>query len=175
MNSIRFLSFLSLLLICGCPLNSKVPLSNPDPDEFDESLLGLWEYVQKEKDDEAMLVTVSQFNKSEYLIVARQIKKAYDKNEPEELHIRMFLTSIGEARFWNFQDLEKDLRKREYSFAQYSIEDGKTLHVTMVRNRLFKDHKAATPEALNAAFKKSIGHKDFLQDKSLIFRRLEEQ
>jgi hypothetical protein len=174
MNSIRFISLFTLLLICGCPLNSKIPLSNPNPDEFDKGLPGLWKFVPKDKDDEAMLVTISQFNKSEYLIVARKIKEAGEEEDPEELLIRMFITRIGKARFWNFQVLEKGLTEREFSFGQYSMKDGRTFHLRMVRNKLFKDYKETSSAALYAAFEKFIGHKDFLQD-ALIFRRLEEQ
>lgn len=175
MKSIRCTILLPFLFICGCPLSSKVPLSEPTPDEFDKGLLGIWKFVQKEKDDEAMIVTISKFNESEYLIVARNIKEADDDKKAEELFIRMFLTRIGEARFWNFQNLDEDLSKRDYTFGLYSIKDGDTISLRVVRGHLFKNDKPTTSAALNAAFKGAIGDKDFLQEESLIFRRLEEQ
>jgi hypothetical protein len=175
MKSFRCITLLPFLIICGCPLNSKVPLSEPDPNEFDKGLLGLWKLVQKEKDDEAMLITISKFNESEYLIVARKMKEAEDDKEVEELFIRMYLTRIGEARFWNFQNLDENLNKRDYTFGLYSIKDGDTISLRLVRGKLFKNKKPTTTATLNAAFKGAIGNKEFLQEEALTFRRLEEQ
>lgn len=123
MNSLRrqqimpvLFSLLLLLLLTGCPYESRNPLGMPAGAKIDEKLLGKWKYEDKEN-GEAGLVTISRFNDSELLLVLEE------EGKKERQMLRGFVTNIAGRKFLNLQEIQGGYETRQWIFASYTTGD----------------------------------------------------
>jgi len=105
-----------LVLLTGCPYESRNPLSLPAEAKIDNKLIGKWKLEDKEKGD-AGLVTISRFNNTELLIILEE-----DGKKEQEM-MRGFVTSIAGEKFLNLQDIKGGYEARRWTFARYTTGD----------------------------------------------------
>ncbi len=127
---ISILALISLMLLTGCPYESPVPLSKPDRAKIDNELIGKWKMEDKESKESGIL-TISRFNDTELLIFVSEEGKETDA-------MRAFVTSIGDQKFLNVQEVKGPFKDRKWMFVNYSIEDCK-LTYRLVEDSLLKD------------------------------------
>lgn len=149
--------FTLLLLLTGCPYNSKIPLSAVPKQPIDKALLGEWGNA-KEPEDSSVL-TIYAFNQYEYAILI--LDKSNNKTTAELT--RAFLTPVGGKMLLNLESLKS---KGDFNFCTYSLE-GDTLKVKVVSDIVMKE-KFESSKAMAKAFAKKIDNKDFYESE-LVF------
>jgi len=97
----RAFPLLAALLLCGCPYTSDEPLSDPSSARIDPALLGAWR-TRDEDSGEWHRLTFTRFNDHEMVSWAR------DEASGEVSLGRLFVTTIGNERFLNLQELGQD-------------------------------------------------------------------
>ena len=148
-----------LLLLTGCPYNSKVPLSNTPKVAVDANLLGTWQTVN---DKDSIDMKIFSFNSLEYYIDVRPTLK----NSSEISRYRTFVSMVGKEKIVNMEDLDK---KGEYNFFSYKLE-GDLLRVQLVSDVSVKE-VYLTSKKMNKAFSKKIGEKDFYESEMKFVRK----
>jgi hypothetical protein len=103
----------TLLLLAGCPYESREPLSAPAGAEIDGKLLGRWKFEDKVSKDVGFL-TISQFNDGELLIVMEE----EGKKSPDTM--RGFVTDVDGRKFLNIQEIKGKYQERKWMFVSYA-------------------------------------------------------
>jgi hypothetical protein len=116
-----------LPLLCGCPYESKVPLSKVSKATIDQVLLGEWKNTDQA---EPFTLIIQQFNDHELLIMGMENGKV------QRDVMRAFVTVIKDERFLNVQDIKEPPDKRVWYLAKYTI-SGDTLTAWTVDDKLF--------------------------------------
>ncbi len=157
---VSLLAFLPLmLLLTGCPYNSKIPLSKIPKIPIDKTLLGTWQTVN-EKD--SMNMTILEFNSMEYFIDVRPTS-----NKSNEVsRYRAYSSKVGDYKIMNIEDLS---RKKEYNFFRYILE-GDFIKIQMVSDVVVKEGYD-TPKSMTKAFVKKSGEKGFFEEDIKFIRK----
>ncbi|MBN1255523.1 MAG: hypothetical protein JXA50_09650 [Deltaproteobacteria bacterium] len=167
-TKMRTLGFLSVLFIlpflCGCPYESKVPLSGVSKATIDPALIGDWEHTDEE---EPFTMIIQQFNEHEFLIMG------IEEGEVQRDVMRGFVTVIEDERFLNVQDTDVPPDKRVWYLAKYTI-SGDTLTAWTVDDELFTK-PVTSSRALYSFVKKHLNDKAlFSDDPFLVLKRVGE-
>jgi hypothetical protein len=167
-NKIKSIGILAILFIlpflCGCPYESKVPLSKVSKATIDPALIGDWEHADEE---EAFTMIIQQFNDHELLIMgAEEGVIARDV-------MRAFVTVIEDERFLNVQDTDVPPDKRVWYLVKYTI-SGDTLTAWTVDDKLFTK-PVTSSRALYRFVKKHLHDKTLFGDNPfLVLKRVGE-
>ena len=148
-----------LLLLTGCPYNSKVPLSAVPKIPIDKSLLGTWKSFD---DKDSTEMKVLEFNSKEYYVYIRSVSKG----ALEVDHYRAYISVVGKEKIVNFEDLKQ---KGEFNFFRYK-QEGDKIKVQVVSDVAVKD-KYASPKSMTKAFSKKINEKDFFESELVFVRK----
>jgi hypothetical protein len=139
-----------LLLLTGCPYNSKVPLTETSKIPIDKALLGIW----KTYEDDSSEAKIFEFNKTEYYIEIKDITNG----KPELTRYRAYISKVGTYNLINIENLKY---KGDYNFFRYKIE-GNELRVETVSDVLITGVYKDSKNLMNA-FIKEINKKDFFE------------
>lgn len=148
-----------LLLLTGCPYNSKIPLSAVPKQPIDRALLGEWKNAKEPAD--SSVLTIYEFNKNEYALVI--LDKSNTKISVEAS--RAFLTPVGGKLLLNVESLKT---KGEYNFCSYTLE-GPILKIKVVSDIVMKE-KYESSKTMAKAFAKKMNDKDFFESE-LVFTK----
>jgi hypothetical protein len=149
-----------LLLLSGCPYESKVPLSNPDRFPVNSKLIGLWS-----GSGDSLTVLVMPFNATEYYIELHEV------GDDEIGRIRAFAFEIAGQRFLHYNELTLDGAPARFSFVRFTLSGD-----TLLSLRIIED--AIVPESLQTDSKGLIkfieSHLDDpkLYDSEFLLRRI---
>ena len=150
--------------LCGCPYESKVPLSASKDAEIEGDLLGDWTFVDKEGNREAKegVITFIRFNDHEYLIVM--------KKDDEIGRMRAFVTEINGYKFLNCQEIKEYGRESgRYSYIEYRIESNNEVLLRIVEGELFEE-KFQSSEELFDFVKSNIDNNKLYDDLGMLQR-----
>lgn len=148
-----------LLLLTGCPYNSKIPLSEPKV-AIDKTLLGEWKNDKAPND--SSLIKIFEFNPYEYSIVV--VDKSDHKTTVD--YYRAFITSVAGQKLLNLESLKS---KGEFNFCSYAVEEN-LLTVKVVSDIAVKEKYISSKTLVNA-FAQKIHDKDFFES-GLVFRKI---
>lgn len=167
-KKIRTVGILSILfilpLLCGCPLESPVPLSKASKATIDPALIGEWEYTVE---GEQFTMIIQQFSDHELLIMG------IEDGEVQQEAARAFATVIKDERFLNVQEMEEPYNERVWYLVKYTI-SGDTLTAWIVDDKLFTK-PVTSSRALSRFVKKHLHDKAlFDDDPFLVLKRVEE-
>jgi len=165
MQILGVLAILFILpLLCGCPYESKVPLSEVSKATIDPALIGEWKYTVE---GESFTMIIQQFNDHELLIMG------IEDGEVQQEAVRAFVTVIKDERFLNVQEIEESYDERGWYLAKYTI-SGDTLTAWTVDDKLFTK-PVTSSRALYRFVKKYLDDKDlFGGNPFLVLKRVEE-
>jgi hypothetical protein len=111
-----FFCLLTLILLTGCPYESREPLSVPADAKIDGRLLGRWKYEDKESKEVGFLA-ISRFSDTELLIVVEE----NGKKVPDMM--RGFVTAVEGRNFLNLQEIKGSYGDRKWIFVSYEAGD----------------------------------------------------
>jgi len=152
--SIGIFSILFILpLLCGCPYESKVPLSKVSKAKIDQALLGEWNNTDQA---EPFTMIIQQFNDHELLIMGAE-DGVIDRDV-----MRAFVTVIQDERFLNVQDIKESPDKRGWYLGKYTI-SADTLTAWTVDDKLFTK-PVTSSRALYSFVKKNLHDKALYGD-----------
>ena len=160
--AITFVCISLALLSYGCPYDSQFPLGPASESKIDERLIGAWQ-IAPGKGSSGGAVIIYPFNETEFIIVLQEAKK----NEGDIFLLKAFVTTIGDAKFLNVEEIGPVLQKKWY-LVNYSL-SGDTLITRTVQDRIFKDRKIASSDELRGFIERNLGNNDlysFLDDGS---------
>ena len=153
-----------LPLLCGCPLESPVPLSKAGKAVIDPALIGKWKCTEA---GESFTMIIQQFNEHELLIMG------IEDGEVQQEAGRAFVTVIKDERFLNVQELEESYDERIWYLAKYTV-SGDTLTAWIVDDKLFTK-PVTSSRALSRFVKKHLHEKALFGDKPfLVLKRVGE-
>ena len=117
------------MVLCGCPLVSEHPLSDPTTAVIDEALLGVWKTQDPESGEWRQLTFQSL---DEHGLVAFTPADKADAVDS----FRVFTTEMDGVRFLNIRELGTGTSG--WYFLRYVI-DGRKLVLTLIDDGLFQD------------------------------------
>ena len=117
------------MILCGCPLVSEHPLSDPATARIDEALLGVWK-SQDPESGEWRRLTFQPFD-GHGLVASTPADKA---DAEDSFHV--FTTEMEGERFLNIRELDTGMSG--WYLLRYVI-DGQKLVMTLVDDGLFKE------------------------------------
>jgi hypothetical protein len=149
---------LTLLLLAGCPYESREPLSAPAGAKIDGKLMGRWKYEDKERKEVGFL-TISRFNDTEVLIVIEDD----GKKGPDMM--RGFVTDVDGVTFLNLQDMQGAYEDRKWIFVSYTTGDC-SLTFRVVNDTLAPSggDRRLTSEQMFELMKKNLGNKNIYDE-----------
>jgi hypothetical protein len=154
---------LALVFTAGCPYTSKVPLGEPDRENFDLRLLGLWEGFDHDEDVGPILVL--SFNDAEYYVETQN-----EQNEPDRY--RAYIVKVGGQNFLQINELGHEGADLEYIFARYAFDNDSTLSLTFVGDKNVPKDLAADSGSLSSFFAAHLNDTSLDDpDVNLIMRR----
>jgi hypothetical protein len=154
---------LALVFTAGCPYTSKVPLGQPDRNNFDLRLLGLWEGYDHAEDVGPVLVL--SFNDAEYYVETQN-----EENEPDRY--RAYIVKVDGQNFLQLNEIGHEGAALEYIFARYTFDNDSTLSVTFVGDRIVPKDLATDSESLVTFFAAHLNDTSFDdRDVNLLMRR----
>lgn len=146
-----------LLLLCGCPYESRVPLSRCQDAQIDERLIGMWRSETADPKESGTII-VAPFNEHEFLIVVHEEDKEGDD------FYRAFVTDVGGEKFLNVQEIKASTKQQAWNFVNYHVA-GDRLRVRIVEDKLFKATKAKqTTDSLYGFIGANIKNKDLYDE-----------
>ena len=151
---------LVLLVLTGCPYESRVALGDSKDEKIDTSLIGEWYSVDNKTD--TMNINIHNFNSTEYLIEYNETRLSSKK--PTTL-LRGFISKIGNYRILNINEIEVDSK---YTFFKYDL-DGDKLKIAYVSDN-FNKTQFDTESKIYKYFEENIDKKDFFED-VVIFKK----
>lgn len=107
---------LPLLLLAGCPYESRTPLGPATNAKIDGGLLGRWKYEDKESKETGFL-TISRFNDTEMLVSIEG-----DAGKVPDM-MRGFGTAVDGENFLNLQEIKGAYGDRRWMFVRYTTGD----------------------------------------------------
>jgi len=149
---------LTLLLLAGCPYESREPLSAPAGAAIDGKLLGRWKLKDKASKEVGVL-TISRFNDTEVLIVIEEEgKKAPDT-------MRGFATDVDGRKFLNLQEMRGAYEDRKWMFVSYTTGDC-NLTFRVVNDSLVPSggDQGLTSRQMFEAIRKNLGNKNIYDE-----------
>jgi len=110
-----------LLLIVGCTVESKHPLSNPKESKADKDLAGLWQFQFEEKvNEELAYLHIIPRNDGHYDFVYVEHKS--DAKLPHVNLYQAFVTEIGKNKYMSVRAVgEKGVLAENYSLVNYKL------------------------------------------------------
>jgi hypothetical protein len=155
---VAFFCLLTLLLLTGCPYESREPLSSPADAKMDGKLLGRWKYEDKESKEVGFL-TVLRFNDTEVLIVTEE----GGKKVPDMM--RGFVTTVEGRNFLNIQEMKGAYGDRKWIFVSYTI-GACDLTYQVVNESLVPaaGEEGLTSQKVIELLRKNIGNKDIYDE-----------
>jgi hypothetical protein len=162
---------LLLLFLCGCPYESKVPLSVSSQAKIDKELIGDWKFEPTPMNDEkeSAGITIYSFNDHEFFVCFWEILEGKD----EILLLKVFVTTIDDTKFLNVQELDYPPKERGWLFYSYSV-SGDILTLRGVEDTLFKQD-FTTSKTLRKFFKDNLGNKELYgKDSKMVLKRIKE-
>jgi hypothetical protein len=155
----------TVLVFCGCPYESRLPLSRSSESKIDSDLLGKWVWHDKDTDEKGYL-WIYKFNNSEYLI------EIYDVDEDEYMKFRGFGTIINGHKILNVSEVElEETTDVEYMFVKYEIIHDKMYYQT-IEDRLIKGRFNSSEDLFNAILK-HIENKELYSESTVLERSKE--
>jgi len=143
---------LPLLLLTGCPYDSRTPLSPAADAKIDWGLLGRWKYEDKESKETGFL-TISRFNDTEMLISVEG-----DAGKGPDM-MRGFVTVVDGENFLNLQEIKGAYGDRRWMFVRYTTGDC-SLTFRVVNDSLVPaGDKGLTSRHLFELVRKNLGNK----------------
>lgn len=134
------------IILTGCPYSSKFSISDAAQSVIDTTLLGTWEgYTDKDK-DEYGTIDFFKFNDHEYF-VEMTVKNKANTNSSK---FRVFISSVGDIRFFNVQELGN---KDKFTFYKYSLSNG-VLKFSEITDEYVKEQFSSREELVNYISKK---------------------
>jgi hypothetical protein len=138
---IRFLAALGgLLLLTGCPYESKVPLTTSRPGSLDPRLFGTWVGTAGAEADSNGILVVP-FNDAEYFI------ELAEKNGTVSRYRALGL-EIGGQPFLQINEISKEIPARSFILARYTLASGGHLNVRLVGEKIVPKDLAADAKGL---------------------------
>ncbi len=121
----RWLLVVVAAFLPGCPFESKVPLGTPAPREVDVRFTGHWIWEDPAAKAEPVLMSVSPFNGSEYLVTLEEEGKAPG-------HFRAFQVEVGNQVFWNLNVVATTHPPENFFFTRCSLRESGELALRFV-------------------------------------------
>ena len=160
---------LLLLFLCGCPYESKIPLSISSQAKIDKELIGDWKIESTNGEKISGGITFYPFNDHEFVVGVWEILKGKDYIDL----FKVFVTTIDDTKFLNVQELNRSPTERGWLFFKYSISGG-NLTLRGVYDTLFKQ-KITTSKTLRKFFKDNLGNKElYNKDGKVVLKRINE-
>lgn len=132
----------SLLLLTGCPYDSKVPLATPRSGSLDPRLFGTWVgTVGAEVDSNRILVVP--FNNAEYLIEVTERNGTVSRYRAVGL-------DVGGEPFLQINEVSEEIPGNSFILARYTLAPGGRLRVRLVGEKI-------VPKDLDADAKGLLG------------------
>ena len=164
LSKIKFIFIIIILLFCGCPYDSSVPLSDAAKATIDKDLIGKW---IKEKKNEKGTLIIDRFNEHELVLLV--VEDGRKKNDS----MRAFTTVIEGEKFLNVQEIKDDYDKRKWLFVNYTVSGGEMSFKT-VEDEIFKN-KVKDSDELFALIKKNLKNKELYDNDDIeILKRVKE-
>ena len=165
MNALRLFS-LSLLLIMGCH-DSSVPLGPPDNAPTIPSITGTWEPLDMEEEEGDVLMKIMQFNDHEYYIEFTCYETEDDN--PETMHIRAYITPLGDRLFANVQAIDEEMDDRDYMIFWFELTNDDLISTVMIDEDM--SHIKTSEELVS--FVSELIENDYLEQEEIMqYRRL---
>ena len=167
-NKMRNMGILFLLLIlvllCGCPYESAVPLGKVGAAKIDQSLIGEWRHTAE---GELFTMVIQQFNDHELLIMG------IEDGEVQPEAMRAFVTVVKDEQFLNVQEIKEAYDERGWYLVKYSL-SGATLTAWTVDDALFSK-PCTSSRALLRFVKQNLQNKAlYCSDSPMVFQRVGE-
>ena len=153
---------LVLLMLTGCPYESRVALCDSKDAKIDTSLIGEWYSVDNNNKTDTMKINIHNFNSTEYLIEYNEIKSS---SKESTTLLRGFITRIKNYKIVNINEVVGDFK---YTFFKYDL-NGDKLKIAYVSDN-FNKTQFDTESKLYKSFEENIDKKDFFED-VMIFKK----
>jgi hypothetical protein len=96
-----------MLVLTGCPYNSKHQLGKPEGKNFDTAILGSWVACDPKTKADCGRITVCRFNEAEYYVEMGDMKEPAPGTEKSKTErYRVFRTDIGVPGLYDVQDVD---------------------------------------------------------------------
>ena len=155
--------FLGVLLLAACVYEAPLVVDHSIP--IDQTILGTWEVISEEGDDEQLRIL--RFSETEYLVT--------DSGDGDELYFRAYAIEVGGISAVQLEFLGDDKRPvrgdNRYLVATYKMVDG-SLEIRTLNTELVSD-ELTDSESLRAAFMEHKDNPELFNDPGL-FRRIED-
>ncbi len=136
---------IACVVLCGCPLESKYPISDPENARVPNELLGIWHCPIANEEPARMKIV--KFNDHEFLF------ETYEEDQSISL-ARGFVSEIKDTTFINYQELGASLSE-PFGFAIYNVDKSWTLSIRAVEDTLFPT-RFKSSKALRKALRKNL-------------------
>jgi hypothetical protein len=103
------LTFIMIVILCGCFYESIMPLAPINADLFDEDLLGVWLQTDPIGSDQPLRITIFQFRGPEYYLEVLS-DTATSKGIQTVDRYNGYLTMVEKSMFMNVQELKPGAR-----------------------------------------------------------------
>ena len=130
----------SLLLLTGCPYESKVPLTTPRPGSLDPRLFGTWVGTGGAEADSNRILVVP-FNDAEYFI------ELTEKNGTVSRYRAVGL-DVGGQPFLQINEVSEEIPGKSFSLARYTLAPGGRLSVRLVGEKIVPKDLASDAKGL---------------------------
>jgi hypothetical protein len=130
----------SLLLLTGCPYESKVPLTKPHPGSLDPRLFGTWVGTAGAEADSNSVLVVP-FSDTEYLVELKEKNGTVDRYRAVGLE-------IGGQPFLQINEVSEEIPAKSFVLARYTLAPGGRLTVRLVGEKIVPKDLAADAKGL---------------------------
>ena len=129
-----------LLLLTGCPYESKVPLTTSRPGSLDPRLFGTWVGTAGAEADSNGILVVP-FNDAEYLI------EVTERNGTVSRYRAVGFEIAGQP-FFQINELSEEIPVRSFALARYTLASNGQLSVRLVGEKIVPKDLAADAKGL---------------------------
>ena len=151
------ISICALVMLTGCPYETKVALGKSDACTIDSALLGEWmgaDTCTTGEHPDSIYMNIFAFNGTEYYIRFGEKANGVIKDKD---NLRAFETKIGKVRFMNVIGLGE----KSWLICRFAVADDR-LKVSYLTDKLIKQ-KFSTSEELNQFVTKYISDKNLTE------------